>query len=105
MKDRSQKGQSLVLLAVGFTALAASLGLAIDGWHWRREMDRAQRAVNEACGYAAAVVWQGGNGYAAFQNSLQANGIGPEAYAPNEGTGLGLRRGYEYDGYSRSIFT
>ena len=103
--ESSQRGQALVLLAIGMLAIVAFLGLAIDGWHWRREMDRAQRAVNEACGYAAAVVWQGGNGYAAFQNSLQANGIAPEAYVPNEGSGFDLTRGYQYDGYSRSIFT
>ena len=103
--SRSERGQALVLLAIGFMALAAFVGLAIDGWHWYREIDRARRAVNEACGYAAAAVWQGGNGLAAFQSSLQANGIAPEAYAPNEGTGFDLTRGYEYDGYSRSIFT
>ena len=102
---RGERGQALIILALGFTGLAAFLGLAIDTGHWLDQRGRARTALNEACGYAAAVVWQGGNGYAAFQNSLQANGIAPEAYAPNEGTGFDLVRGYEYDGYSRSIFT
>jgi len=103
--SRSQKGQVLVLLAVGIPVLLAFVALAVDGGNWVRETIRARNALNVACVHAATVTWRGSSGYSAFQFSLQENGIAPEAYSPNEGSGFGLTRGYQYDGYSRSILT
>ena len=100
-----QRGQVLVLLAVGIPVLLAFVALAVDGGHWVWRTIEARNAVNVACVSAANTVWHGGNGYSAFQSSLQENGIAPEAYAPNEGTGLGLTRGYEYEGFGPSIRT
>lgn len=106
MSKRKDRGQALVIVAVGMVAFIALLGMAIDGGNWTRETVRARTALDTACVHAATVVWRGGNGWSAFQTALQANGYDdPSAYSPNEGNRQTLIRGYQYDSTSSSIYT
>ncbi len=102
---RAQRGQVLTIMAVGIPIFLVFVALAVDGGHWAWRTIEARNALNVACVHAANTVWRGSNGYSAFQFSLQENGIDSEAYDPNEGTGSTLTRGYEYDGFSKSIRT
>jgi len=61
--QRAQKGQVLILMAVGIPVLLAFVAMAVDGGNWARETIRARNALNVACVHAANIVWRGGSGY------------------------------------------
>lgn len=88
---RNQKGQVLPLMAFILIAICVLVGVFIDASiFYLRTMDANNNAAI-ACQAAAA-----GGGYSAFSEVMMAHGYPESYFSPNEGTGKGLVKGYEY---------
>jgi len=99
MAQKSEKGQTLVVLALVFVFVILPLAaLAIDLpslWWSRRTM---QKQADAAC-LAGAIADQNGESVsAAVLANLAVNGADPAFYTPNEGSGNGLTKGIEIAG-------
>jgi len=102
MFKKSEKGQSLVIWALflifvvfPFAALAIDLP---SMWMSRRDL---QKLADEACLSGAIADQNGIIIYDAIVQSLNDNGVDPNLYTPNSGTGTGLGKGIEVGGSVR----
>ncbi len=96
MKRSLERGQSLglfvlvfVFVVLPFTALAIDLPSL-----WMARRDR-QKLADEACLAGAIADKRGLDTYTAIIQSLNDNGVDPDMYTPNEGTGVTLGKGIE----------
>jgi hypothetical protein len=82
MKDRKQRGQALILIALAFVGLAAFIGLAVDGGILFIQYGHLRRAV-DAASLSAANQFREGRTIAQLTASalqvLELNGLNPAA--------------------------
>ena len=100
LRRGGERGQMLVLYAIGLAAVLVMIGVVVDTGIMYLNKVHADSKASIACRAAAEANRRGGSAYTAFANALTANGISADSYSPQEGTGLGLKKGLEYTGNS-----
>jgi hypothetical protein len=96
-----QRGQILYMVPVIIIAIAALIGAAIDTSIWIANNIIANNNAAIACLAAADAHWRDPDTYLqVFQDILADNNVPVDAYSPQEGSGVNLKRGLIHEGSS-----
>ncbi|MCJ7805483.1 Tad domain-containing protein [Patescibacteria group bacterium] len=98
LRREGERGQVIVLAAFLLVVILVIAGLGIDLGLAGVFNIRAHNSASVGCIAAAEAYRRGGSPTAAFASIMQANGIAPQDYSPNQGTRLALTRGLENQG-------